>query len=59
MSNIPTSIQQILPISIGLDNITMTLNLLLALTLGVIVGYERTYNGRAAGMRTYSDFCAS
>ena len=53
MINIMSSIQQLLPISIGLDNITMTLNLLLALILGVIIGYERTYNGRAAGMRTF------
>jgi putative Mg2+ transporter-C (MgtC) family protein len=33
------------------------LNLLGALLLGMIVGYERSYNGRAAGMRTYGLVC--
>ena len=31
----------------------ITLNLLGGLLLGCVVGYERWYNGRAAGMRTY------
>jgi putative Mg2+ transporter-C (MgtC) family protein len=33
------------------------LNLLGALLLGLMVGYERTYHGRAAGMRTYGLVC--
>lgn len=32
-------------------------NLLGALALGLVVGYERTYRGRAAGMRTYGIVC--
>lgn len=34
-------------------NIVVFLNLLGALLLGLLVGYERSYHGRAAGMRTY------
>jgi len=34
-------------------NILICLNLLGALVLGLVVGYERSYHGRAAGMRTY------
>lgn len=33
------------------------LNLLGALLLGMLVGYERSYQGRAAGMRTYGLVC--
>jgi putative Mg2+ transporter-C (MgtC) family protein len=33
------------------------LNLIGALLLGLLVGYERTYHGRAAGMRTYGIVC--
>ncbi|NHZ97122.1 MgtC/SapB family protein [Massilia sp. CCM 8734] len=33
------------------------LNLLGALILGLLVGYERSYHGRAAGMRTYGLVC--
>jgi putative Mg2+ transporter-C (MgtC) family protein len=33
------------------------LNILGALILGIIVGYERSYRGRAAGMRTYGMVC--
>jgi len=33
------------------------LNLLGALLLGLMVGYERSYHGRAAGMRTYGLVC--
>jgi len=33
------------------------LNLVGALLLGMLVGYERTFNGRAAGMRTYGLVC--
>lgn len=38
-------------------NITIFLSLLGALALGLLVGYERTYHGRAAGMRTYGLVC--
>lgn len=38
-------------------NILIGLNLLGALILGMLVGYERSYNGRAAGMRTYGLVC--
>jgi putative Mg2+ transporter-C (MgtC) family protein len=33
------------------------LNLIGALLLGLLVGYERSYHGRAAGMRTYGIVC--
>jgi putative Mg2+ transporter-C (MgtC) family protein len=35
----------------------IVLNLLGALFLGLLVGYERSYHGRAAGMRTYGIVC--
>ena len=35
----------------------LVLELIVALLLGLIVGYERTYRGRAAGMRTYGFVC--
>jgi putative Mg2+ transporter-C (MgtC) family protein len=35
----------------------IALNLVGALMLGMLVGYERSYNGRAAGMRTYGLVC--
>jgi putative Mg2+ transporter-C (MgtC) family protein len=38
-------------------NVIVFLNLLGALALGLIVGYERSYHGRAAGMRTYGLVC--
>jgi putative Mg2+ transporter-C (MgtC) family protein len=38
-------------------NIIVFLNLLGALLLGLLVGYERSYRGRAAGMRTYGLVC--
>lgn len=38
-------------------NAFMGMNLLGALLLGMLVGYERSYNGRAAGMRTYGLVC--
>lgn len=38
-------------------NAFIGLNLLGALLLGMVVGYERSYNGRAAGMRTYGLVC--
>jgi len=38
-------------------NLIIFMNLLGALCLGLIVGYERSYHGRAAGMRTYGLVC--
>lgn len=38
-------------------NVIVFLNLLGALLLGLVVGYERSYHGRAAGMRTYGLVC--
>ncbi len=35
------------------------LNLVGALLLGLVVGYERSYHGRAAGMRTYGIVCTA
>ena len=40
-------------------NTLVFLNLLGALLLGLLVGYERSYHGRAAGMRTYGLVCMS
>lgn len=38
-------------------NLVVFANLLGALLLGLMVGYERSYHGRAAGMRTYGIVC--
>jgi putative Mg2+ transporter-C (MgtC) family protein len=38
-------------------NIIVFFNLLGAMLLGLVVGYERAYHGRAAGMRTYALVC--
>jgi putative Mg2+ transporter-C (MgtC) family protein len=38
-------------------NVSMGAHLLAALILGILVGYERTYKGRAAGMRVYGLVC--
>lgn len=38
-------------------NLIVFFNLLGALLLGLLVGYERSYHGRAAGMRTYGLVC--
>ena len=38
-------------------NLLVFANLLGALLLGLLVGYERAYHGRAAGMRTYGIVC--
>jgi putative Mg2+ transporter-C (MgtC) family protein len=40
-----------------LTNGVILLNLIGALLLGLLVGYERSYHGRAAGMRTYGLVC--
>lgn len=38
-------------------NLVVFANILGALLLGLVAGYERTYHGRAAGMRTYGLVC--
>ncbi|MFO1251918.1 MAG: MgtC/SapB family protein [Inhella sp.] len=38
-------------------NLLLFANILGALLLGLVAGYERTYHGRAAGMRTYGLVC--
>lgn len=38
-------------------NVFVGLNIIGALALGVLIGYERSYQGRAAGMRTYGLVC--
>ncbi len=38
-------------------SLIIILNLIGALLLGLLVGYERSYRGRAAGMRTYALVC--
>lgn len=38
-------------------NLLVMLHLLGAFVLGLLVGYERTYHGRAAGMRTFGLVC--
>lgn len=38
-------------------NLLVFFNLAGALALGLLVGYERSYHGRAAGMRTYGIVC--
>src|ERR1019366_9802873 len=38
-------------------NVVIFFNLLGALLLGLFVGYERSFHGRAAGMRTYGLVC--
>lgn len=40
-------------------NLIVFMNLLGALALGLFVGYERAYHGRAAGMRTYGLVCTA
>lgn len=40
-------------------NVLMLLHLLGATLLGLILGYERAYHGRAAGMRTYALVCVA
>ena len=40
-------------------NLNIIFNLIGALLLGLVVGYERSYRGRAAGMRTYGLVCMS
>ena len=40
-----------------ITNLVIIMNLGGALALGLLVGYERSYHGRAAGMRTYGLVC--
>jgi putative Mg2+ transporter-C (MgtC) family protein len=43
--------------TVVLTNIIIILNIFGAMLLGFVVGYERSYHGRAAGMRTYGLVC--
>ncbi|MFM8501919.1 MAG: MgtC/SapB family protein, partial [Fluviibacter sp.] len=38
-------------------NFVLLLHLVGSMLLGMLVGYERSYHGRAAGMRTFSLVC--
>ncbi|MEI8574895.1 MgtC/SapB family protein [Methylomonas sp. WH-1] len=38
-------------------SVVILMNIVGALFLGMVVGYERSYHGRAAGMRTYGLVC--
>ena len=40
-------------------NVLMRMHLLGAMLLGLLLGYERAYHGRAAGMRTYGLVCTA
>ena len=54
------SLEEMLPYWTGNEiaiNIVVFLNLAGALLLGLLVGYERSYHGRAAGMRTFGLVC--
>lgn len=53
----PQSLQHYWSDEFLLANGFIGLNLLGALLLGMLVGYERSYQGRAAGMRTYGLVC--
>jgi putative Mg2+ transporter-C (MgtC) family protein len=49
--------QQYWTAELSAANLSIGAHLLGALILGVLVGYERTYKGRAAGMRVYGLVC--
>jgi len=53
----PQSIAHYWSGSVLAANAFIGLNLVGALLLGMLVGYERSYQGRAAGMRTYGLVC--
>lgn len=58
MNELPfTSLTSYWSESVVFTNIVIILNMLGALALGLAVGYERSYHGRAAGMRTYGLVC--
>lgn len=52
-----TSLEHYWSMQIVEANIVVFFNLLGALILGLLLGYERSYHGRAAGMRTYGLVC--
>jgi putative Mg2+ transporter-C (MgtC) family protein len=55
--DMPGSLQHYWSAEFLIANAFIGLNLVGALLLGMLVGYERSYNGRAAGMRTYGLVC--
>ena len=42
-----------------MTNVILMLHLLAATAVGLLLGYERSYHGRAAGMRTYALVCVA
>ena len=46
-------------LSLTADSLEMTLRVLVALTAGALIGYERTYHGRPAGFRTHALVCTA
>lgn len=52
-----TSLEHYWSMQIVEANIVVFFNLVGALILGLLLGYERSYHGRAAGMRTYGLVC--
>ena len=57
MTGMPADLQHYWSSPFLAANAFIGLNLVGALLLGMLVGYERSYNGRAAGMRTYGLVC--
>ena len=53
------SLEQYWSLHIVEANIVVFCNLLGAMGLGLLLGYERSYHGRAAGMRTYGLVCVA
>lgn len=41
------------------EYLTITIRLLISLFIGSVIGFERTYNGRPAGLRTHTLVCMS
>lgn len=53
----PTTLASFWSPTIIHGNVILVMHLLGSLMLGMLVGYERSYHGRAAGMRTFSLVC--
>jgi putative Mg2+ transporter-C (MgtC) family protein len=51
------SFQAYWSVAVVQTNVLVLMHLVGALALGLMVGYERSYHGRAAGMRTYGLVC--
>jgi putative Mg2+ transporter-C (MgtC) family protein len=57
MNNFLSTLQSYWAVPELSTNVIVFLNIFGALLLGLLVGYERSYRGRAAGMRTYGLVC--